>query len=43
MFLFAKLVLLNLYRQPSLQCLHQELHPSCFPKGLDEAYVPSVH
>jgi hypothetical protein len=39
MFLFAKLVLQNLYDQRNLVNVYKELHPDAFPKGFDEAYV----
>ena len=39
MFLFAKLVLLNLWSQPTRQQLYQELQPGTFPKGFEQAYV----
>ncbi|KAK0747368.1 hypothetical protein B0T21DRAFT_406003 [Apiosordaria backusii] len=38
MFLYAKLVMENLISQPSLGSLREELHPNCFPKGLEQAY-----
>ena len=38
MFLFAKLVLMNLYAQPSKNELRREMDPSRFPKGLEQAY-----
>ena len=37
MFLYAKLVMLNLESQPSLRHLQRELEPNCFPKGLNQA------
>jgi hypothetical protein len=37
MFLYAKLVMMNLQAQPSLYDLKNELEPDCFPSGLDEA------
>lgn len=37
MFLFAKLVMSNLERQPNMRQLRQEFHH--LPEGLDEAYV----
>jgi len=42
MFLYAKIVLGNLLRQPSLGHLKRELKNENFPKGLDEAYVDSL-
>jgi hypothetical protein len=39
MFLFAKLVLQNLYDQRNLVNVYKELRPDTFPKGFDEAYV----
>ena len=38
MFLFAKLVLTNLYEQPSKDELLREMDPSRFPQGLEQAY-----
>jgi hypothetical protein len=38
MFLFAKLVMMNLYQQPSRNKLRKEFHPTRFPKGLEQAY-----
>lgn len=38
MFLFAKLVMMNLYAQPSKTELRKEIHPSRFPQGLEQAY-----
>jgi hypothetical protein len=38
MFLFAKLVLMNLYAQISKNELLRELNPSRFPEGLEQAY-----
>lgn len=37
MFLFAKLVMTNLYGQTTLNQLYRELLPERFPKGLDQA------
>lgn len=37
MFLFAKLVMSNLYGQTSIFNLRREMQPEVFPKGLDEA------
>lgn len=39
MFLYAKLVMMNLEGQPSLHLLREEFH--ALPKGLGEAYVPT--
>jgi hypothetical protein len=39
MFLFAKLVLENLYDQENLENVYKELHPDTFPRGFDQAYV----
>jgi len=39
MFLFAKLVMENLYSQTSRAKLNKELEPDRFPRGLEEAYV----
>lgn len=38
MFLFAKLVMKNLYDQTSIFGLRTEMRDDVFPKGLDEAY-----
>jgi hypothetical protein len=38
MFLFAKLVLKNLYAQKNLEDVYGELQPNTFPKGLEKAY-----
>ncbi|KAF4628757.1 hypothetical protein G7Y89_g9399 [Cudoniella acicularis] len=43
MFLFAKLVLTNLYDQVSLADLYQELQPDTFPEGFEQAYSRIVH
>jgi hypothetical protein len=37
MFLFAKLILENLYDQTNLTDLYQELRPDTFPRGLEQA------
>jgi len=37
MFLYAKLVLTNLYSQVSLEKLYEELQPGTFPKGFEQA------
>lgn len=37
MFLFARLVLENLYGQENLESLYQELHPEVFPEGFEQA------
>lgn len=42
MFLFAKLVLENLYDQENLENVYKELHPDTFPRGFDQAYVLRV-
>ncbi|KAK4202169.1 NACHT domain-containing protein [Triangularia verruculosa] len=42
MFLYAKLVMENLEAQPSLESLREELHPSRFPKGLEQAYARTM-
>jgi hypothetical protein len=45
MFLFAKLVMENLYSQTKRANLTKELEPDKFPRGLEDAYVfyqPSV-
>lgn len=39
MFLFAKLVLTNLYSQTSKAKLYEELQPEAFPKGFEQAYA----
>jgi hypothetical protein len=39
MFLFAKLVMENLYRQTSRENLTKELEPNRFPRGLEDACV----
>jgi hypothetical protein len=39
MFLYAKLVMKNLFDQTRLSNLRRELEPSTFPKGIDKAYV----
>ena len=39
MFLFAKLVLENLYGQQNLESVYKELHPDTFPHGFDQACV----
>ena len=38
MFLYAKLVMMNLEGQPALHYLREEFHS--LPKGLGEAWVP---
>lgn len=38
MFLFAKLVMMNLHAQPSKQELRKEVDPRRFPRGLEQAY-----
>ncbi|OCL11999.1 hypothetical protein AOQ84DRAFT_421718 [Glonium stellatum] len=43
MFLYAKLVMMNLEGQPSLHHLREELEPDCFPNGLDQAYSRNLH
>lgn len=43
MFLFTRLVLVNLYGQVSRADLLEELEPGRFPKGLDQAYGRVVH
>jgi hypothetical protein len=42
MFLFARLVLQNLHDQENLENVYKELHPDTFPKGFDQAYVPTL-
>ena len=37
MFLFAKLVMTNLYNQTSRAKMRTEVHPDRFPDGLDQA------
>lgn len=39
MFLFARLVTLNLFEQTNRNDLENELHRDTFPNGLDQAYV----
>lgn len=39
MFLYAKIVLGNLFNQVSMYNFKQELRAEIFPKGLDEALV----
>lgn len=39
MFLYAKLVMDNLFHQVSLAMMQAELDPHVFPTGLDQAYV----
>jgi hypothetical protein len=39
MFLFAKLVLENLYGQQKLEDVYKEMRPDVFPHGFDQAYV----
>jgi len=39
MFLFAKLVMLNLYDQITREHFINEINESRFPRGLQEAYV----
>jgi hypothetical protein len=39
MFLFARLILENLYDQENLENVYKELHPDTFPRGFDQAYV----
>lgn len=39
MFLFAKLVMTNLYGQVSRAGLMRELEPHVYPTGLEQAYV----
>ncbi|KAI0466404.1 hypothetical protein F4859DRAFT_507364 [Xylaria cf. heliscus] len=38
MFLFASLVMDNLYQQPTIECAKQQLRPDVFPRNLGEAY-----
>jgi hypothetical protein len=40
MFLYAKVVLDNLLRQPSRGHFKRELREENFPKGMDQAYIP---
>jgi len=42
MFLFAKLVMTNLFAQATIEKLYEELQPGTFPKGFEQAYVSSV-
>ncbi len=42
MFLFAKLVMENFYKQTNRENLNIELEPNRFPRGLEEAYVISL-
>jgi hypothetical protein len=37
MFLFAKLVLKNLFAQTKREQLYEELRPGTFPKGFEQA------
>jgi hypothetical protein len=37
MFLFAKLVLTNLFAQATIEKLYEELQPGTFPKGFEQA------
>jgi hypothetical protein len=37
LFLFARLVLENLYDQENLENVYKELHPDTFPRGFDQA------
>jgi hypothetical protein len=39
MFLFAKLVMENLFSQTKRENLTKELEPARFPRGLEDAYV----
>lgn len=39
MFLFARLVTLNLFEQANKNDLEKELHEDTFPKGLEQAYM----
>ncbi|KAL9064863.1 MAG: hypothetical protein Q9161_008605 [Pseudevernia consocians] len=43
LFLFAKLVMTNLFGQTSRRRLFAELQPDCFPKGLEAAYERIAH
>ena len=43
MFLFAKLVMLNLLNQTSRGRMNDELLPNKFPRGLEQASVSSMH
>lgn len=43
MFLFARLVLENLYDQENLENLYNELRPDTFPSGFDQAYANWIH
>lgn len=43
MFLYAKLVLENLYNQTKRINLHRELEAERFPKGLEDAYAALKH
>ncbi|KAI0450908.1 hypothetical protein F5B21DRAFT_489170 [Xylaria acuta] len=38
MFLFASLVMNNLLKQPTIECLKEQLQPDVFPQNLREAY-----
>ena len=37
MFLFARLVMENLFAQPTVEEIINQLHPDVFPEGLDAA------
>jgi hypothetical protein len=37
MFLFAKLVLTNIFAQTTLEQVSEELRPGTFPKGFEQA------
>ena len=39
MFLFAKLVLGNLYDQHNLEDVYKEMRPDIFPHGFKQAYA----
>ncbi len=37
MFLYAKLVMQNLYNSVNQESLYMEIHPDTLPKGIDQA------
>lgn len=41
MFLYARIVMENLFSQTRLSALHREMDPGTFPRGIEKAYVPS--
>ncbi len=42
MFLYAKLVMQNLFNSVNQESLYMEIHPDTLPKGIDQAYDTSL-